>query len=117
MAQAPHEPTDKLRGEVKGYSAIGMTQADIARRLRISENTLRKYYEEDIADGKFEANATVQNVAFKGATTPGPHQHIYVMFWLKTQARWKEVHKDEAPTDGGDINVVVEGGLPNGDGV
>lgn len=116
MAQAPHEPTDKLRGMVTAWSGIGMPQADIARRIRISVPTLVKYYEDELSDGKFDATATVANVAYKGATTPGPHQHIWAMFWLKTQARWKEVHPVEAPDADGRITVEIEGGLPNGDG-
>lgn len=78
-------------------AACGMPHAEIARQiinpdtgLPISEPTLRSAFRDDLAAGKARANALVAQSLFKKATGEGKGAVAAAIFWLKTQARWKE---------------------------
>ena len=51
MGRKPHQPTDESREKVREWSRNGVSQVRIAAALGISDDTLRKYYEEDIGSG------------------------------------------------------------------
>jgi DNA-binding NarL/FixJ family response regulator len=48
---AEYEPTDAQRSLVESASAFGITQAEIATQLKISEPTLRKHFREELDGG------------------------------------------------------------------
>ena len=52
---AEYEPTDAQRSLVESASAFGITQAEIATQLKISEPTLRKHFREELDGGAFKA--------------------------------------------------------------
>jgi hypothetical protein len=56
---AEYEPTDAQRSLVESASAFGITQAEIAAQLKISEPTLRKHFREELDGGKFKADMKV----------------------------------------------------------
>ena len=56
---AEYEPTDAQRSLVESASAFGITQAEIATQLKISEPTLRKHFREELDGGKFKADMKV----------------------------------------------------------
>jgi DNA-binding NarL/FixJ family response regulator len=56
---AEYEPTDPQRSLVESASAFGITQAEIATQLKISEPTLRKHFREELDGGKFKADMKV----------------------------------------------------------
>lgn len=92
------KPDDKQRLTVSVMAACGMPHPEIARQiinpdtgLPISVPTLRSAFREDLDQGKARANALVAQSLFKKATSgTGPGAVAAMIFWLKTQARWKE---------------------------
>src|ERR1700731_836429 len=53
---AEYVPTDAHRALVESASAFGITQAEIATQLKISEPTLRKHFRDELDGGAFKAN-------------------------------------------------------------
>jgi hypothetical protein len=49
----------RVRALVESASAFGITQAEIATQLKISEPTLRKHFWEELDGGAFKANMKV----------------------------------------------------------
>jgi len=95
----PHAPTDAQRQTVQLHTTVGTIQPVIARLLGITEKTLRKYYRDELDLAKAKANATIGGALFnkaKGGDTTA------MIFWMKTQAGWKETS-------------IVEGSGPNGE--
>lgn len=104
MAQGKeHKPTKENRELVRRYSALGVTYEDIALKLKINDDTLKKYYQEELDDGRIDANAVIAGTLFNQAKKGNTAAAI---FWLKTRARWKETQVNEVSgKDGGDISI------------
>ena len=87
-----HIPTEDSRKLVRSLSAVGIRYIDIAQKLDITDDTLRKHYKRELEDGRIDANAQIGNTLFqqakKGNTTAA-------IFWLKTRAGWKETQVTE----------------------
>jgi len=81
-------PTEEQRRYVKTMVAMGITQEGIARILEINKNTVSKAFYREIGIAKDEANAKVAGVLFKMAIED--KNVSAAIFWLKTQAKWKE---------------------------
>lgn len=99
MPMPKHEPTPETRQLVQLHATVGTTQEDIARILGIDAKTLRKHYRDELDLSLAKANATIGGALFnkaKGGDTAA------MIFWMKTQAGWKE-------------KSVVEGPGPNGE--
>jgi hypothetical protein len=86
---------------VKSLSGLGITHEQMCAIVKISRPTLYKYYQEELQEGKANANAQVARNLFKMATGSGREAVTACIFWLKTQAKWKE-------TDVIEINNVAE---------
>jgi hypothetical protein len=104
MAQGKlHKPTTISRDTAKRLSALGCPHEDIAIRLKISHDTLVKYYKEELDEGRIDANAAIAGTLFSQAKKGNTAAAI---FWLKTRARWKETQVNEhSGVDGGDIKL------------
>jgi hypothetical protein len=103
MGRPPYEPTDADREVAKRLSALGTTYEDIAKKLKISSDTLVKYYSEELEDGRIDANASIAGTLFSQAKKGNTAAAI---FWLKTRARWKETQVNEVTgQDGGEIRL------------
>jgi hypothetical protein len=100
-----HKPTDITRANVKELSAFGITHEHIARRLKITVDTLVKHYGDELEDGRIEVVVGAANALY--------HQAVDMMipastmFLLKTRGRWRE-------TDDSNNKIVIEvkGALP-----
>lgn len=93
MAQGKeHNPTQENKDTAKRLSALGVTHEDIATRLKISADTLVKYYKEELDEGRIDANAAIAGTLFSQAKKGNTAAAI---FWLKTRARWKETSVTE----------------------
>jgi len=88
----PHEATEQTRLQVKTLAAVGIRHEDIAAKLNICADTLTKYYREELTSGVIDANATIGKSLYEKAKSGDTASMI---FWLKTRARWKEVHTIE----------------------
>jgi predicted transcriptional regulator len=92
MQGVEHIPDDKSRGYVKGLAAVGTRYVDIAHKLGITDDTLRKHYKKELEDGRIDANASIANTLFNQAKKGNMTAAI---FWLKTRAGWKETNVTE----------------------
>ena len=75
---------------VKSLSGLGITHEQMCAIVKISRPTLYKYYQEELQEGKANANAQIARNLFKIATGSGREAVTACIFWLKTQAKWKE---------------------------
>jgi hypothetical protein len=107
-----HVPTDKTREQVLSASGLGLPQVQIAALLGISDVTLRKHYEKELAVGKATASAQIAkslyNKAVAGDTTAA-------IWWTKAQMGWGETNTtkvgniDGTPLEGIQITFVKPG--------
>ena len=88
-------PTKEQRLLVQVMTAAGFPQEQIAEQIGIDRVTLRKHFRPEIKTGKASANAMVARSLFKKATGDGPQSVAAAIFWLKTQAGWKETTVNE----------------------
>jgi len=104
MAQGKqHIPTEATKEQVKRLSALGCPHEDIATRLKISADTLVKYYKDELDEGRIDANAAIAGTLFSQAKKGNTAAAI---FWLKTRARWKETSAHEiSGNNGGSIQI------------
>lgn len=103
----PHEPTKVTRSIVKTLVAAGLTQVEIAKRIGISENTLPKYYREELDTGWIEAVGDAAGVILSKMRDPnGDDAMEAAKFFLSRRGKglWSEQK-----------NVEISG--PNGGGV
>jgi hypothetical protein len=111
-----HVPTPKDRGIASLGAAIGIQQDHIARMIGIHDETLRTYYREELDIGKSRANLSVGQNLYRIATGNTPQAGPAAMFWMKTQAGWKEtVRQENSGAEGGPIKseqrIIFSGAL------
>ena len=106
----PHLATADTRNRVYILSTVGTRHEDIATVLGISADTLTKYYHDELAKGRIEANASVAETLFKQAKEGNTTAMI---FWLKSRAKWKEStqHEISGNADGTPIEVKIVTGI------
>lgn len=83
--QPPHKPDDDTRQTVCDLSSNGATQPEIAAYLDISDETLRKYYREELDQSRLKKTVKIGKLLYERAL--GGEFDAQV-FWLKTQGRW-----------------------------
>ena len=86
------KPTTEQRKQVESLSGMGLPQEQIGALIGCSDDTLRKYFEEEILKGRAKANAKIAQTLFNKATGGDT---TALIFWAKTQLRWKETDKIE----------------------
>jgi len=89
MQGKEHIPSDESRKLVRSLSAVGIKYVDIAHKLDITDDTLRKHYKSELEDGRIDANASIGQTLFQQAKNGNTSAAI---FWLKTRAGWKETN-------------------------
>jgi hypothetical protein len=85
-----HVPTDATRKMVLELTGFGLEQQSICSYLDINDDTLRKYYREEITIGKMQTNLRVLQTAYAKACSPDPRNNAMTIFWLKTRCGWRE---------------------------
>jgi hypothetical protein len=77
MAQEPHKPTNRLRKRVCLLVAAGMSEPEVATALKMARETLRKYYADDLLNGRAsfrrELLEMLETAARKGNVTAMKH--------------------------------------------
>jgi hypothetical protein len=106
----PHLADATTRNKVFMLSTVGTRHEDIATVLGISADTLTKYYHDELAKGRIEANASVAETLFKQAKEGNTTAMI---FWLKSRAKWKEStqHEISGNPDGTPVEVKIVTGI------
>ncbi len=89
----PHVPTLLTRAKVEGFCCAGFTQDQIANYLRISDDTLRKYYRDELDMALMNKTLALSNNLYADALNGDKDDR---QFWLKCQAGW---HYARAPED------------------
>lgn len=93
MAMPKHEPSVKLRAEARAYAIVGTPHHDIAKLMGVGIKQLLRYYAHELAEGKAAANVKIAKRLYAIATDDKhPKQVACIIFWLKAQAGWREVH-------------------------
>ena len=98
-----HVPTQANRDLVRLYAALGKSIESMARSLGIGDNTVRKYYSQEIATGHDQAEAMVGQTALYQAIggKPGALNKAeqpdwrkakpeMTKYWLDRRAKWTE---------------------------
>lgn len=101
------EPTDAERKQVEAMSGYGLPIEQIAILVRggIDTDTLRKHFATELVAGKAKANSGVGRTLFQKAMGGDTAAMIW---WSKTQMRWKEVQQHElVGANGGPIQVIA----------
>lgn len=94
MAGIPeHVPTEITRAQVSALVAFGIRQENIATMLKISDETLRKYYRTELDIGLDEAVNKVASVLFNKAVEE--RDLAACTFFLKTRGKWREKDPEE----------------------
>jgi L-fucose isomerase-like protein len=88
---APYKPDDKSRKQIMLMAGIGLTHDQIAKVMDISDETLRRHYKQELATAKAMLNTQVAGNLYSIATSKDHKGAVTAaIFWLKTQAKWKE---------------------------
>jgi len=105
MAQGiEHIPDESSRKLVRSLSAVGIRHVDIATKLDITDDTLRKHYKKELEEGRIDANASIGQGLFAQAKNGNVTAMI---FWLKTRAGWKETNVTEiAAGEGAEVKGI-----------
>ncbi len=96
-------PTEEERKKVRLYAGLGMTQEQIGSLLGKSVDSLDRHCRDDLDAGKAEIIAKVAGSLVKKAMNGDTASAI---FYLKTQARWKETQLLE---HGGSLTIQING--------
>lgn len=92
MARPEIEISDERRKEIRKLAGYGLTIEQMASVLGIHRNTLTKHCKDDIEKGKAEAFHFAVNSLFSNIKKG---KEASLIFYLKTQHRWKEVQQTE----------------------
>ena len=88
MARPSFAPNDELRRLVLTMSGLGARQDEIARKLDICPQTLRKHFRRELDCGTSDANLQVINALFKMAISG--KSPAATIFWAKSRCGWRE---------------------------
>jgi len=99
VGRPPYIKTEDDAKLVEALAIAGVTQSLIAQIVKISEPTLRKNFRTQLDTSKARANAIISQALFKKAKDGNVVAQI---FWLKTQAGWKERNALELTGKDGD---------------
>lgn len=103
-----YSPTATDRETVRIMAASGVTHENIARCIGtggISDRTLRKHFERELATAYLEANNKAVGKLFAAVDKGEPWA---ICFWLKCRARWQEVVRYEhTGADSGPVTIDI----------
>ena len=100
--------TAKARAQVEAYASVGIAREHVASLMGVSEDTLTKHFERELANAATVANAVVARQLYRHAantddkgrpgkgTTAANVQVQAAVAWLKMRAGWRD-KSDEAP--------------------
>lgn len=99
-----HKPTPETQAIVERASGFGIPQQQIARLMGISINTLRKYYEKELAVGSAKATLNIANALYSSAMSGNVAAQI---FWMKARAGWSEKVRVEDVTETNKVRLAA----------
>ena len=104
---AEYVPTDAQRSLVESASAFGITQAEIATQLKISEPTLRKHFRDELSSGKFKVDMTAGKTVAELMKSRDERVRLdAAKYYTARRMGWKETNVNEqVGKDGGPIET------------
>ena len=102
MPNPPHKPTEKQRQDVKNMAAVGITQEDIVKVIRVDLKTLRKHYRVELDESLVKANAQIGGALFakaKGGDTSA------IIWWEKTRAGKSDIARIDHTSNGDVLKI------------
>ena len=104
---AEYVPTDAQRSLVESASAFGITQAEIATQLKISEPTLRKHFRDELSSGKFKVDMTAGKTVAELMKSRDERIRLdAAKYYTARRMGWKETNVNEqVGKDGGPIET------------
>lgn len=107
-SKMPHKPTDNNRAIVRKMYAAGVKQDSIAKYLDISDETLRKYYRDDLDKAFDELVTDIANVLILKAKD-GDIKSI--IFFLTHRGGWKQASDIDAKSNADSLTDLIVAGL------
>jgi hypothetical protein len=107
----PFQVTDENRDLVLALTINGVTADEVSETLGISKPTLSKYFDEELTHGRKLATAKVARALYRQAIKADSGEKSAVtaaIFYLKTQGRWREEEKPQAP-QGNNLSIYING--------
>lgn len=103
--EIPYVATDELRRIVRARRAAGLTDAEIALLMGISEKTVQRHYRAELDTGQLEVVAAVGNRLIKKALSDEPDALGAAKFYLSARAGWSE--KRDVTLYNGDAEILA----------
>ena len=94
VGRPSHQPNDITRAKVEVLAKTNWTQEQIAKELNISVDTLTKYYNKEIRDGRVEVKSMMIYSLLKKIEEGNT---ACIIFACKTILGLKEKHSDNTP--------------------
>lgn len=91
----PYQRDERTARQVEAMAGFGIPLANVAKVVGVSENTMRKYYPDEIALGATKANAKVIESLFRKATGERQGAVAAAIFWVKARCGWRETNVQE----------------------
>lgn len=107
----PFEPTEEQRKQVQSLAGFGLKHSQIAAVILnkkgkgISEDTLQKYFRQELDRGTPIAISKVAQSLFQKAIGNGQGSVAAAIFFLKARAGWSEKYEHDVQTNSGVVVV------------
>jgi len=98
-------PTEDQKFLVTIMSSTGVPHERQAKAIGVNSKTLRKYFKEELQLGRNRAHAEIAGALYKRALDGNVPAQI---FYLKTQAGWREAQRLELRAEGQDFITETE---------
>jgi hypothetical protein len=98
-------PTEDQKFLVTMMSSTGVPHERQAKAIGVNSKTLRKYFKEELQLGRNRAHAEIAGALYKRALDGNVPAQI---FYLKTQAGWREAQRLELRAEGQDFITETE---------
>ncbi len=96
-----HKVSDDFKLQITALKSFGITNEEIAKYLGISHDTLTKFYQHELITSRVTANVEMAKSLYK----KGIDGDVTAMiFWLKTQARWRTEDSKVLADSNDDLN-------------
>lgn len=101
-----HRATEENRRVVYDLSGKGTPHVDIAIKLKIHIETLKRYYRDELNLGRIDANALIGGAIFRAAM----NGHFGAQkWWSQVRMGWKEIQHIELSSPDGSVSAVQTG--------
>lgn len=100
-----HKPTDETRKKVGDLTVAGYGKEKVAAYLRISDDTLKKYYAHELEAPLMDCTALLSNDLFMSAVNGDKDDR---RFWLTHRGGWYKTPTPEKKEDAEAKESIIE---------